>query len=171
MGALIRPFVLICLLRVRPQDLPASWTLLAVTIATHSLMSVLLSSINLRIGHAVLAGLTETALLCALTGSLLLLQRIRERTVQTLSALAGSDTVIGFIALPVGTWLRQVNLVGDSTVAPALLLLALIAWSLVVSAHILRHALSTSFFLGLVVAVAFYWMSIQVLNNMFPIAA
>jgi len=167
--ALISPFVNLCLLRVAPQDLPASWLLVGLTLVAYTLSGVLVSNVSLSTGHALLAGLTDTGLLCVLTVSLLYVQRVPARLPQTLTALAGTGTLFGVVALPVTSWLHTAHQAGEDTSLPALLLVGLIGWSLAVAAHILRHALSTVFFLGLVIAIAFYWISLQVLGSLFPV--
>ena len=73
MGALIYPFVQICLLRLKPQDLPSSarrcWVLV---LAAHTVVGVAVASVNLRFGQAVAAGVVDTALLSGLTTALLI---------------------------------------------------------------------------------------------------
>ena len=169
MGALIYPFVRICLLRMKPQDLPSSGTLLALVLVTHTLVGVAVAAINLRFGQAVAAGVIDTALMCALTTGLLMLRTLGERTVQTLSALAGAGTVIGFVAYPVSLWLHGAHEANETSPALGVLLLAVLGWSLAVSAHVLRHALSAPFYIGLLISVAFYWISITVLTSLFPL--
>lgn len=168
MLALVKPFLAICALRLGPQDLPTSSVLLGVTLVAHTVTGILLSTVSLPAGTAVLAGFTDTILLCALTASVLFLQRKGIRLYQTLSALAGAGALIGIIALPATSWLHSARETGDDTAMPALMLLVLIGWSLVVTGHILRNALSTLFILGLLLAMFFYWLSINILNTLFP---
>ena len=169
MGALIHPFVQICLLRMKPQDLPSSATLLALVLLTHTVVGAAVASVNLRFGQAIAAGVIDTALLCGLTIALLMLRTLRERTVQTLTALAGAGSVIGVLAYPASLWLHRAYQANEHSPVLAVLVLAMLGWSLVVSAHILRHALSAPFYLGLLVSIAFYWISIEVLGNFFPL--
>ena len=114
-------------------------------------------------------GVIDTALLCTLTAGLLALRDLRARTVQTLSALAGAGSIIGFIAFPVSLWLHDTQEANEQSPALMVLLLAVLGWSLAVSAHILRHALSAPYYLGLVVSVAFYWISVRLLSSLFPL--
>ncbi|MCY4220908.1 MAG: hypothetical protein OXD35_04540 [Thiotrichales bacterium] len=171
MGALIHPFVRICLLRMKPQDLPASGTLLALVLVAHTVAGVAVAAVNLRFDQALAAGVVDTALMCALTTGLLMLRTLRERTVQTLTALAGAGTVIGVAAYPVSVWLHGAQEANAPAPALAVLLIAVLGWSLTVSAHILRHAISAPFYIGLLLSIAFYWVSIRVLSNLFPIGA
>ena len=171
MGALIHPFVRICLLRMKPQDLPSSSMLLALALLAHTVMSVILAAVDLRFGQALAAGAVDTALLSGFTVALLKLQKLPERTVQTLTALAGAGAVIGFVAYPLSLWLHDAH--GADTASPALglglALLLMLGWSLTVSAHILRHALSAPFYLGLLVSIVFYWISLKILGSLFPL--
>ena len=169
MGALIHPFVRICLLRMKPQDLPSSSMLLALALLAHTVMSVILAAVDLRFGQALAAGAVDTALLSGFIVALLKLQKLPERTVQTLTALAGAGAVIGFVAYPLSLWLHDAH--GADTASPALglALLLVLGWSLTVSAHILRHALSAPFYLGLLVSIAFYWISLKILGSLFPL--
>ena len=169
MGALIQPFVRICLLRMGPQDLPASATLLGLVLFAHTVMGVAVAAVSLRFNQALAAGIVDTALLCGLTSALLMLYTLRERIVQTLTALAGAGTIIGFLAYPVNLWLYDAHQADRQSPALALLLFAVIGWSFAVSAHVLRHALSAPFYLGLLVWVAFYWISINILGSLFPL--
>ena len=99
--ALIHPFVQIILLRMNPQDLPASGTLLALALIAHAAAGAALASVNLRFDHALTAGVVETALMCGLTAGLLMLRTLSERIIQTLTALAGAGALVGFAAFPV----------------------------------------------------------------------
>ena len=169
MGALILPFVQICLLRMKPQDLPSSGTLLALVLVAHTLVGVAVAAVNLRFGPALAAGVIDTALMCGLTTGLLMLRTLRERTVQTLTALAGAGAVIGFLAFPVSLWLHDTHEANGQSPVLGVLLLAVLGWSLAVSAHILRHAVSAPFYVGLLISVAFYWISVRILSGLFPV--
>lgn len=167
--AIVKPFFDLCLLRLRPQDLPESTALLGLVLIGHTLTAVLLSNVALPFGDALMAGMVDTLLLAAMTTSVLYLQRLQSRLKQTLTALAGTGALIGVVALPLSNWLHAAHQANGDAGAPALLLLLLIGWSLTVAGHILRHALSTVFIMGLVLAMVFYWITINILNGIFPV--
>lgn len=169
MFAIIRPFIDICLLRLRPQDLPDSTPLLGLVLIGHTLSAVLLSSVALPVWEALLAGILDTVLLAAMTIAVLQLQRLQNRFKQTLTALAGTGALIGFVAIPLSSWLHTAHVTNGNASTPALLLLLLIGWNLAIAGHILRHALSTIFIMGLVLAMVFYWFTINILNAIFPV--
>ena len=169
--AIVDPFIQICLLRRGPQDLPFSGILLAITLIAHTVMSVLLSTVALSATRALLSGVVDTVLLVVLTGALLYAQRRNTRVIQTLTALAGTGAIITLAALPVSGWLHGADQAAGEGGFAVLLLLILTGWSLAVTGHIFRHALSVPYFLGLVLAAAFYWISISVFRALFPLAA
>lgn len=169
--ALINPFIQICLLRQGPQDLPSSGILLAIALAAHTLMSVVLSNISLGALSALFSGILDTLLLVVLTGTLLYVQRRKARLVQTVTALAGTGAIITFLALPLSGWLHRADQAAHEGGFALLLLLILTGWSLAVAGHIFRHALSVPYFIGLVLAAVFYWISISVFRALFPLGA
>lgn len=167
--SLVRPFLEICILRKGPQDLPASGLLLGIAVCAHVLMSILLSVVTLNAWQAVLAGLTDTLLVLILTGTLLYAHRQKTRIVQTLTAMTGTGAIITLVAIPVFSWLYSLQSSGSGSPLAGLLVLALIAWSLGISGHILRHALSIPYFLGIFIAFVFFWISHSVFTSLFPL--
>lgn len=167
---LVRPFVEICLLRRGPQDLPNSAVLLAIVLVAHTVMSMLLSAVTLDVWNALLAGITDTILVSVLTGTLLYLHRLKARIVQTITAMTGTGAIISLVAIPLFIWLHGAQQSGAGNPVAALLVLGLIAWSLGVSGHILRHALSIPYVLGIVIAFAFFWISHSVFSSLFSVA-
>ena len=168
---LLRAFLDICLLRRRPQDLPASMFLLYLTLAGHLLTGLLVSLASHPPASALLLGLSDTLLLVGLTASLLYVNQLQARFQQTLTALAGSGTLLSLVALPLTFWWFALRAVGEDPTMPAVLLLVIVVWSLVVMGHILRHALSAPLIIGLVVAVIFYWIAVSVQNAFFPLSS
>ena len=158
-------------MRLGPQDLPTSNLLMVMVLLSHTITSILLSTVHLEIGPSLLSGVIDTALLCALTATLLYATRLQVRLTQTLSALAGTGTLLGLVALPISSWLHAAQAGGSETVTPALILLMLVGWSLAVMGHILRHALSTMLILGLVIASVMYWVTISIMTALFPLGA
>ena len=164
---IVRPFVEICLLRRAPQDLPDSIFLLAIMLVAHTVTSILLNAVVLEGWNALLAGVADTVLVSVLTASILYLHSFAARIVQTLTAMTGTGAVISLVAIPLFAWHAGAQQAGSPSALATLLVFAVVAWSLAVSGHILRHALSVPYFLGIVVAVAFYGISYTVFSNLF----
>ncbi len=168
MRKIISVFVDICLFRRGPQDLPASNFLLYLTLGAYAVSNFLLALVQYDAVTAALVSLTVTLLLAVLTLSLLYLNGHSERVQQTLSALAGTGTVLAVLALPPIYW-THLQTRQPQLSLPDLLALALVVWSLVIIGHIVRHALSTRLFVGLVVAIMFYWVAISIQGSLFPL--
>lgn len=134
-------------------------------------MSIVLANVSLSALSALLSGLLDTVLLVGLTGTLLYVQRHHSRVVQTVTALAGTGTIVTFIAVPLAGWVHGADRAAGEGGFALLLLLILTGWSLAIAGHIFRHALSVPYFIGLVLAAAFYWISISVFRALFPVIA
>ncbi len=158
----------ICRLRLGPQDLPASFSFMIFTLLIYTVVNGLISLVqNTSLETAMLAGFAETILSILLTSSLLYITRHPSRIMQTMTAVASTGSVIGLIAIPLIIWYQwqiKEHIIGISFV----LLLALIVWSLMVHAHILRHALTVSFFTGLTIALIMSFLTYSILSTLFP---
>ncbi len=164
---LIRAWFDICLLRRGPQDLPASGFLLGVSLCCYGLVSVLVSSQSYTFSMALLLTVVDLGLLVVFAWSLLYLQRKAERLNQTLSALAGTGSLMGLIALPL---LLTIGPDATSEPVPASLLslwLLLLLWNLFIMAHIIRHALSSSFAIGFGISLLYALLNMQVIVTLF----
>ncbi len=170
MLSLIQFFVDLCLLRRNPQDLPASPALFGVVLSVALLGGVLLS---VTAGSGVVAALAQSMLdLLLLLGVLHLALKVldkRARYLQTATALLGADALIGFVALvPVGLAAPAggAGEPGAELLLAGLMFLALVAWSVLVVGHILRHALGLTLAQGIVIAIAFDVFSFIVISSL-----
>ncbi|OQX31149.1 MAG: hypothetical protein B0D96_00640 [Candidatus Sedimenticola endophacoides] len=157
MKRLIYRFVEICLLRAPPQALPASGFLLWLT-ALLALLSGTLAG-GFRVGGmdtALVAQALELLALALLLRAGLAVRGHRGRFTQAASALFGSVVVINLALLPVQLMMGAdpaASFIGQLGV---LLFLLLLVWSLVVLAHILRHALDTDFVVGSLFSIGYF---------------
>ena len=161
MFSLIRFFIQLCLLRARPQDLPASPVLLWLTTAVNIGLGALISVATFGgFGASLGASALDAAVLAAFIALMLRFRNHPERFVQTLTAAMGIGALVSAIGLPL-QWLvpdDPQNAGGAAQVA--LLLLQLLSlWVLVVLGHVLRHALDTLLPLGIGLAFAYTLIS------------
>jgi hypothetical protein len=165
---LVRLFVAICLLRAGPQDLPVSRTLLRLALGLYLLFAWLLAIPAYGQGRAALVALLDTALLIVFVQLLLYLLSRSARIPQTLTAMAGSGSLLGLLALPLVLWGQPAQ--AEEQVSGLLLYawLLLLVWNLLVTGHILRHALSTSLGIGTGVALLYTLISMQIVAALFP---
>lgn len=155
MTALLTLIFNLCLLRAKPQDLPASALLTGTTLAAYFLTGLLISLGRQSPGLALLAALADSAVLALLTHTVLLLRKHPERLAQTLSALAGTGAVTQLIAWPL-------------LATPALLVL--LVWSLAINAHILRHALEVRLGPAILISAGFLLVAVTVALALSPLS-
>lgn len=144
----------LCLLRAAPQDLPHSPGLLAALVVAGV---VLAGCAGLLLGDP--AGALAQAMLAAgvvlgLCWAALALRRLRNRYVQTATALFACDVAFTCVQIPLLLLASPppatpAELTGTQVMV-GWLVFALFAWQLGVNAHIMRHALDASFGFALV---------------------
>lgn len=165
---MLRYFIGLCLLRTGPVDAPPSSGLFTQTLLAYLGIGWLISMLHLEFANGLLSSLVDTILLIGMTGGLLAVRGYKARLQQTLIALMGAGIILGILAFPLLLWLDTARQTGLSPGLVSLLLLGLMIWSLAVTAHIMRQALSLSFTAGILVAVVYALVSIRVMDFLFP---
>ncbi|HEC15982.1 MAG TPA: hypothetical protein ENI99_05335 [Sedimenticola sp.] len=169
MLALLNYFFDLCLLRARPQDIPASSVLLALTLAANLVVGMLVMADAYGGAlRALFAGLVDNLLLLGLLWGLLYWKGRPARLNQAATALFGSGTLLGLIFVPLSS-LAGPGQSGTAALA-GLFSLLLLAWSQFVMGHILRHTLEVPLTRGLLLAVAFSILSVFLVRGLFPLA-
>lgn len=174
MAVLFKLFWDICLLRKGPQDLPASQELLKLCLIAYAgsgLLNLWLGLGDTGHGTALLLTIVDVGLLMGLCHAVLQLMGLLERYVQTLTALTGTGTLLQLIVMPLGLWYQRELAANGATDMPALLWLLLLVWSVAITAHILRHALSVSFGAGMLYALGYLMISWTLADLLLPAAA
>lgn len=167
MQALIRFFFELCLLRRAPQDLPAStallWTVLVAELAIGLVVGL---AAGLSLGVSLVQDTLEAGLMLgALYGGLYFTRHLG-RFVQTATALLGTSALISLAALVPLSLNPTGSEETDAAALGAVLLLGLMAWSVVVAGHILRHTFGISLAQGAAIAVAFQILAIGLLGGL-----
>ena len=167
-STLFKAFFNICLLRTGPQDLPKSYDLLAVCIVVYTIVNFVLALYAASLLDAILASIIETMLVALITIGIVRLNHHPERWLQTLMALSGTGFIIGLIALPLfyGGALAQ----NDQLLQAIILFIyvLLIIWNVLVMAHILRHAMDTTFGFGIVFALTYIFITSMIISILLP---
>lgn len=164
MDALIQAFLRILLLRTGPQSVPASKVLMWLVLLLHFAVGFLLTMFSQSFVVSVLYALVGTLITVAVVHGLLLLYRRHERYLQTLTALAACEALLGVMLLPVAIneLYYQDSSNAEINVLLGFVLLIVIGWSVAVSAHIFRHALSVSMGLGFLYSIVYFIISSKV---------
>ena len=171
MSALFNYFFELCLLRAKPQDLPASSVLLALIIMANVLVGVLAFS-GLYGGalRAFMASAVENLFCLTVLGALLYFKGLFPRFIQTATALLGSSTLLAVILIP----LYSMSDTGTERTAMAAVAdlgaLALLIWSLLIMGHVLRHAVEIPFGRGIMFALVYFLLSSLFVGGLFPLS-
>ena len=105
------------------------------------------------------------ALMGAMAQLLLWIRELGARFVQTFTALMGTGAIMGVLALPL--LFIQLQMGEQPALIPSLLILGLMIWNLAIVGHILRHAMGAPFFVGVLLAVVFMYVSVSVMRSLF----
>ncbi|MDH5360733.1 MAG: hypothetical protein OEX03_09225 [Gammaproteobacteria bacterium] len=146
MRLLIQGFWYICVLRDGPQSLPQGKALLQWMIVLHLLFGTLYSLPDASLARSLHQELALLLFNLGFVWLLLMLSKRPQRFAQTATALLGADVLISGIGLLLYIVLIQgLGLQELSNTINILLML----WSIVVAAHVLRHAIDAPFAVGL----------------------
>lgn len=169
MLALLEAFLQIVMRRRGPEDLPDSRFLLAFALGAYLLMQALVAAAFY--GWSALALQAILIDVALLSGSYWLLLKFAGhpgRYGRTLTALAGTGALLALLQAPLVFFSGLTTAGGEAPIGPKLGLLMLLFWSIVVQAHITSRALSTSFGIGLAVALVYFIISYQVSGQLAP---
>lgn len=170
---LLLAFFDICRLVKRPQDIPESRNLLALSAVVYALLSILLASFSQPLESAILVSIIELFLIMIFTLAILQAGGKSTRWVQTITALVGTGIIISIIAFPVYMMigvdeLNEFELTAIQNIG-LLLLAALSCWNIAIMAHILRHALEINFAIALFLAIIYVWITFSFTSAVIPL--
>lgn len=163
----------ICLLKKAPQDVPHSHVLLVIVVAVGFMVD------NLNLGFAapkigfptvIWVVLLHISIFLGSLAVLLTLMGYAPRIVQTLTSLVGSGVIISLIAMPVLIISSMTEKI-EVAMGFSIVLFMLNIWSLVVTTHIFRHALSINIILAGLLALGYLAMSIKLIDMFIPVSS
>lgn len=163
MTGLIQLLVRVVFLRSGPQDLPSGWSTAVLMVLVYVGLGMLADSM-LQLGSSSLRSLCSIGLQIIVIATLLKLRGFDQRLPQTITAAAGTGSLFGLVSIIL---LAQTT-GGALPAGMATLWLGLFVWSLVVDAHIYRHALSITMSLGMLLAVVLFALNFIVIDALFP---
>ena len=170
MFELFKVFGSIVLRRLGPEDLPASGFLLGLTALIYVLSQAPVAMLALSdTNSAVLTLIIDLVLIAGFLWILLLLTGFRARYRQTLTALLGAGALLSLLSVPFTLWQESLlNEPAGATAIPSAAILAIVVWSFVVNGHILSRALSRPFSIGLMIAIAYFFLHTTLLFEFIP---
>ena len=160
--------IIMLLLKSAPQDLPYSARLMLQVIFLYLFSGIVviggLVDPSLAIGRMLL----NIGIVLFFSYALLSSLNLKERFVQTTTALIGTGIVFNLLAWPV---LNFGNIEQASNAALqilSLLVLMLISWEILVTAHIFRNALNTKMTQSIILSMALFFVSLTLSQLVFP---
>ena len=165
MQQLIKLFWEICLLRKGPQDVPAAQVLFWLLLIVGMVVDLIIAVNFIDFQSALLMVIANTIVLFGVVIGLLYIFRYANRIIQTLTTLIGTGLIFSVIRLPL---MLIVKMVPDNASMFGFIEIFILVWSLVVIAHILRHALSIELFLAAMLAFGYFMLSYQLVNYFIP---
>lgn len=160
----------IAFLQRGPQALPASTGLTITALASYAAAGVLAHHLMVPAKSPVGPVLLDLVLLTGFVLFLLYSRGFPGRSFQTLTALGGTGTLLTLCALPVIRMLDSTAGGAPLASTGVVLWLALMIWSVFVTAHILRHALAIGFSAGLFLALGYMMVSLFLYASLFETA-
>lgn len=164
----IQAFYEICLLKKRPQDLPVSGVFFCLCAATYAISSLLLTLTYQDLRSSLLAAFMDAGLTILITCLILFVIRRPERILQTGTALLGTGTIFSLLAMPVYSLLALPVLAQSGSPVLSFLVWVLIIWNIAVMAHILRHALTVSYPMAVLLALVYVIVVSAAIVNVVP---
>lgn len=163
---LLKQFFNICLLNKGPQDLPGSHLLLHFTLLAYLMSGVLSMLAATPLEQALPVMLVDLCVLLLYPWLCLKAFNKSPRFLQMMTALAGVGTIFQIVAWPLLIYM------GSQQASPSptgfMMLLMLLAWNLVVYAHIFRESFNIRLLAAYVLALTYAVVSASVRQLLFP---
>ncbi len=150
MLAVLKIFLDISLLSGKPQDLPASNTLLWLTALSAAGTNYIADGVHPDLFVRLLFALAETVLLGLVVWVALVIRHYPERWPQTMMALYASSVFVNITTWPVILWLTN----APASDWPIIVGLAITVWFIAIMARVLHYALTLPVALSTLVSLA-----------------
>jgi hypothetical protein len=166
---LLTLFFDICLLKAKPQDVPASSVLLVLTVLAGVGSEILfVGLIDKDLTRAIAVGLLDAVLMLGLLRFGLTMLRLPSRFTQTATAMFGSGIIINFIVLGVIQFLIASADGSFGQHLGSLLYVAVLIWGIVIMGHVLRHSFNLRLNGGLLLAVGYFFLVNSLIQTFVP---
>lgn len=134
-------FVDLCLFKAEPDDVPASDGLMKITLLMYFIIGIAISRIDSAWDVSFFISFADLLMMMAVISALLYFRGFQARYQQTVTAMAGAGCCLGIIGFPIMLLFSNVGEQEQPSSLALLLLIGLMFWSLMVTAHIFRRSL------------------------------
>jgi hypothetical protein len=158
----IARFLDICLLKAGPQDIPASTWLMKIVLLSYFLIATVSQLFEYSLVMSLAAALAELLLLVVFVKAVLTLRGYKARFNQTVTAIAGTGCLISLIALPlvhIASTIIPEDISSMDSIIMLLVMLVLL-WSLMVTAHIFRQAFEIKVGIAVILTVIYTFLTL-----------
>jgi hypothetical protein len=154
MEALFRLFADVCRFKKGPQDVPASNNLLMLLLATNVVLETLLGLSIYPVLPAIILSTLSVVVLFSFSWFWLMMFKLKSRFLQLATTFMGVSLFTNILFFIPILFLWKSGVLSDDSYG--LLNLVLIFWVLSIYAHLYKHALKVSFFLGFALAITYF---------------
>lgn len=161
MQNLIQFYFRLTLLKVKPQDCPASTPLLL--FVAYFLVSFVNTLAVYGFSRSVVQSIVDLAVLWFFTK--FLLSKHKERIPQTLNAFLGAGIIIGVIHTFFSYSMITDRELAEISQATKLIFFAIFIWVVTIYGHIIRHAIEVTLPTGISIALGYVMISIIVISS------
>lgn len=163
-----RILIIMLLLKTAPQDLPYSFRLMARVIVLYFISGVIIQSNVVEPLVAINVMALNIVVLLSFSYTLLSLRGLKARFVQTISALLGAGIIFNLLAWPLSSLIGMEDASDMMVALIALLMLSMLSWELLVTAHIYRNALNLHMVNSIMLSFALFFISMMLSQLFFP---
>lgn len=162
MFLVLNAFLQVALLRLGPEDLPASPLLLAVTAAAYIFVDLLVIAMLYPANVVMPLLLADVMLLLVWCWALLVFFGHLSRWSQTVTAMLGAGALLQVIALPFSV----LTIFDDMAALRVAVLVMILLWAIAVHGHILARSLSRSFGIGVMLATVYFVLNFELVSRL-----
>lgn len=145
----------ICLFRLKPQDIPYSVFLFRATLLANIVIGFGVSSILFSFQKSLLLVSLDLFLSLTFFYLLVMMFKVRDRFIQTMSALLGTDLLFNIFLIPIVLLVlddKDNNVLGSA----AILWSFVYYWRIFIVASIIKHSFNLHFGLSFIFAIGYY---------------
>lgn len=157
------------MLRLGPQVIPRSRELFLVVFTVYYLCNLVVASFSIpSLSTAFMTALLDVVFLLGMIYLLLKIVNYPGRWLQTVTACSGTGIIINLCAILLLLFSQHASANSSLEAVLSLLFLLLVGWSIIIMAHILRHAMEVSMGIGIIISVGMVWLSAMLVLLFMP---
>ncbi len=168
MNSTINAFLAIALFKKKPQDLPSSKLLFNTALCFYAGIGLLHTSIYETFDTAIQVTIIDLLFLLSVIYLCLSFFRLNNRWQQTITAIAGSSSILGIVAIPVSLLLMQAQQNSLLASLAGYLMFFLFVWTIALYGYIFRHAFSILPFFAIFMAIFYNLLVYVVVSSLIP---